>query len=668
MINFPVITHLKVEGFGLYPGSPDRPGLSVELDAGLTLILGTNGLGKSTLIQILYRCFTGPYDISGLDAAAELGNMKTAATIMSAARRNTFGNRDALGARDATATFKCSIGSRLVSIQRRLSDLALISFTVDAVAQLCEEVPYQNFLLESVGLSSFGDFILLLRHLTFFFEDRRSLIWDRTAQRQLLRLLFLEPQEAARWISDERSILELDSRMRNLRNILNSEEQKAQRHSDQAARSTDVKGELATLDLLQANDSSQREELDPQSSELDAFRQSQRLRHLQLQQEHESNQREYERAKLAAIRSRFPSTDDTSAFILARLITDAHCLVCGNHAPDAAVQEYNHRISQVECVVCGTDLHGEENVLSGAEFADAAMAAIAARLESTALQLDSSQLSLRDAENSYRDCIAELSRLDAAISERSLRIELLLRQLPPEESERREQLSELSLLRRRLEDNRSELNERIATFSVFVDAKNRAIQEASERIKSTFTSFATGFLLEACSLIWAPYSSRVGQTGEPMLFPAFGLEMSGSNFSAPTRREGPDEVSESQREFIDLAFRMALMKVASQQSGASTLVIDAPESSLDAVFSQRAKDVLARFGTSESGNRLIVTSNLVTGELLPGLLRQCFSSKEEAQSRIVNLLNIAAPTAAVKELRAEYDSVLSGIIRGAFST
>jgi hypothetical protein len=111
---------------------------------------------------------------------------------------------------------------------------------------------------------------------------------------------------------------------------------------------------------------------------------------------------------------------------------------------------------------------------------------------------------------------------------------------------------------------------------------------------------------------------------------------------------------------------MALMKVAGQQSGPSTLVIDAPESSLDTVFAHRAKDVLARFGLSESGNRLIITSNLVTGELLPGLLRACFSTREVAERQIVNLLRIAAPTAAVRELRTEYDSVYDGILNGAF--
>jgi len=39
-------------------------------------------------------------------------------------------------------------------------------------------------------------------------------------------------------------------------------------------------------------------------------------------------------------------------------------------------------------------------------------------------------------------------------------------------------------------------------------------------------------------------------------------------------------------------------------------VIDAPESSLDAVFVTRAADVLTRFA-ADGGNRLLITSNLI---------------------------------------------------------
>ena len=136
-----------------------------------------------------------------------------------------------------------------------------------------------------------------------------------------------------------------------------------------------------------------------------------------------------------------------------------------------------------------------------------------------------------------------------------------------------------------------------------------------------FADYAGGFLLEAVNLVWSPQRARVGQTGASIEFPAFELDMTGTDFPTPVRRTGPEHVSESQREFIDLAFRMSLMQVASNH-GRSNLIIDAPESSLDAVFVTRAADVLAKFANSQNGNRLAITSNLIEGELIPELVKR----------------------------------------------
>ena len=180
-----------------------------------------------------------------------------------------------------------------------------------------------------------------------------------------------------------------------------------------------------------------------------------------------------------------------------------------------------------------------------------------------------------------------------------------------------------------------------------------------EAIVRVFQTFAEGCLFESCQLRWAPHKSRVGQTGPTVDFPAFEFEMSGSDFPSPVRRSGPEQVSESQREFVDLAFRMTLMNVAGEGSCGS-MVIDAPESSLDAVFSQRAARVLARFADPASANRLVVTSNLVDGQLVPRMLHEAGISSPRSQ-RVVDLLEIAAPTMAIRELFSDYRKVRNEI-------
>lgn len=54
MAYFPLLKNLCVRNYGLYPG-PQRDGVfDVEFDEGLTLLLGANGLGKTTLMTMVF--------------------------------------------------------------------------------------------------------------------------------------------------------------------------------------------------------------------------------------------------------------------------------------------------------------------------------------------------------------------------------------------------------------------------------------------------------------------------------------------------------------------------------------------------------------------------------------------------------------------------------------
>ncbi len=52
----------------------------------------------------------------------------------------------------------------------------------------------------------------------------------------------------------------------------------------------------------------------------------------------------------------------------------------------------------------------------------------------------------------------------------------------------------------------------------------------------------------------------------------------------------------------------------------------------------------------------MVTSNLTEGQLIPSLLEQCSTPKTHAD-RLIDLFDIAEPTAAVRENRDEYTQV-----------
>jgi hypothetical protein len=495
-------------------------------------------------------------------------------------------------------------------IERRLSDLMLTYFSIDG-----EELPAQgekNFqaeLLPLIGVWSFGDWVLLLRHLVFYFEDRRALVWDPVAQRQILRFLFLPVETAKRWTEDERIILELDSRMRNLSAALYREEEALADSELTTDSAMDLRQELQTLEELQERDRQTLEALEGNVVDLAAYRDKARLRFLKAEQEHEGEYRELERAKLIAIGARFPSTSETARYILAQLFTEHTCLVCNHLVPEAAA-EYAARIEHITCVICGTDLIDSTNVVTSAEFADRRRKSARSSLQSAEVNLSEAQRALSEAEDSFNSNLAELQDVTSRCSDRSRRIDFLVRQLPADEASVHQQRTELAAMRSRVEQMRRELGEKRQAFAKFVTKVSRQLVEKSVEIRSAFNAYARGFLLESCELVWSPHKGKLGQTGDLIDFPGFELEMTGTNFPTAVRRSGPEQVSESQREFIDLAFRMALIAVAGNRSR-GTLILDAPESSLDAVFADRAAVVLSRFAKRSAGNRLIIASNPV---------------------------------------------------------
>lgn len=125
MASFPIFKSLEVSSYGLYPGS-DGTGLSVSFGSGLTLILGANGLGKSTLITILFRELTGPFDLAL--PSGSIGTAELKAFAMGPYARGALASRVNDAAKDAEATLTFELGRRLFVITRSLTTLLCVHF------------------------------------------------------------------------------------------------------------------------------------------------------------------------------------------------------------------------------------------------------------------------------------------------------------------------------------------------------------------------------------------------------------------------------------------------------------------------------------------------------------------------------------------------------------
>lgn len=196
-----------------------------------------------------------------------------------------------------------------------------------------------------------------------------------------------------------------------------------------------------------------------------------------------------------------------------------------------------------------------------------------------------------------------------------------------------------------------------------------------ENLKIYFAEYAASFLAEECNLTFAPRKLSLGQGIAGIEFPTFAVQMTSAvSPSVGTTRKEIDDVSESQKEFIDLAFRMAVLKAYAttlQLPQGAMMVIETPESSLDSVFIENAGDMLRKW-CALGRNSVIATSNLNRENMIRSLLgigQNPPPTQGEIQKRIINLLKLAAENAALKRHREAYEaeflnSTTSEVING----
>lgn len=656
-ISFPILEHFHVHEYGLYPGKPDRPGLQLTFRPGLTLVVGTNGLGKTTMATMLFRMLSGPHDLSHQTLnATELGGQSLDEIALPARQKAMFADRVSDRAATAHAELQFRLGESRVVVKRAIKNLSLMGLWVDGKLVGNKEGDYQQHVVTCAGLSSFGDWLMFLRQLVFYFEDRRSLVWDASAQRQVFRMLFLPPTAARDLYTKEREILKLDSGIRNTNAALGRLEARVDEEERKRTDSQDVLSQVRSLQPLQERDLEKQAQLVSEVNDIDEFRRGLRRQLLEAEDRASRLQEQLEDGRLQIIHSQFPSKSETAKYLLSLLMLGGKCAVCSEESPGFSAT-IESRAEHSMCVLCGSPAHVEGPETAAPKFESLAETRDA--LERARVRAAELQSELRAVSESYDNRSSYMLKLSDEVSARDKLLTSLIKSLPTDDEMQLQAKKELIGLRHSVDQDRARLEKLTKEFEATAQNFDRSVFQRVEQIKRAFNRYAKDFLFEDVALKWTPQVRQVGQL-QTIETSTFDLDMGGTDFGVSHRREGPSAVSESQREFIDLAFRMALIEIAGEGKGGS-LVIDAPESSLDAVFVERAAEVLCRFGQPSSTNRLLITSNLIDGRLLPDLIRLGVPPAEK-RDRLLNLMDVAVPTAAVKAVgdkyRKEWENIL----------
>jgi hypothetical protein len=659
-VRFPIFGEVDIQGYRMYPGTDESPGLAHTFGPGLHLIAGVNGLGKSTLLLLLYHAIVGPTSIDGDNFGVPQPEVITGRLA------DRFRRRVPDGAREAWIHLTFKIGHDEYVVRRSIYNLALTDWRFNGATQAVDEQLYGDTVVSSMNVGGFADVLTILNHVVFMFEDRRALMWNPPIQRNVLRSLFMSPADANNFAEKAQAIATANSAYRNLLYIINRDKKQLAKDEAALASANALGAEYNSLQLAIAADVEVLQKLVERRIEADEARTDARTTLQNARSTFDDLLREIEALKLARVASAFPDATDAGKYMLARIVGDKECLSCGATG-GPFVEKWAAAVIEGSCLICGAAPAQQEKIIPE-------VAVDSARIARAEERLSNARKALAAATAEFENRVAEFGHLQHEIDQqnaqkggREKRVRELAGSLPPsapQVNNLRDRLKQQDETLKTLDDDQKAAE---AAFDAVFGEFSRSIQARASVIRESFARKISDFLVEKAEITLTTSRGPVGQSGRSYDWPTFELSMTSGTFDNPSPRRYANEVSMSQGEFIDLAFRLALADVAAD-GGPACLIFDAPEASLDALFMRRAGAFLTRFTQENDQNRLVVTSNLTNADMIPALFGAYEPlegdpipspiPREQRRDRVIDLLKIAAPTSAVQLVGDRYSNYL----------
>lgn len=638
-MQLPTLKKVRVERLSLYTRSID-----MKVYPGLNLIIGGNGIGKTTLVNTILFGLVGNATYKKLD-----GVIRETPLI----HEDYFHGRLEPADQDlAQVTITLGIGADEVSITRALYRPQILRLyhkrarERDAKAITGNPVEleqrYRRLLEKLLGVPSFEDFVFIVANLLIFDENRRTLAWDPEVQNRMVRLLSV-PRE-------------LDVAFSKLSVLVTQNDTKGRHKSEDRKR---IRREIDKW--IEAKDEQKNEPQDPE-----AERQSIERRLNEVDQEIDRLEDEVEDDRLR-ISSEIRSLKELNARAdeielkrapLVEKQTELESEFYGSiyrSVPAAYVLLLEALVKTGECEFCHS--HGKQLRALGRELKAAGLCIVCrSQIDYTRALQTNDQQPLSDQINSLRETIERLDLEITAYAAAQATAKSTISVLQETLADKSRSIRNLNTERFELKTRYTNLNEQFGDGETdpWLQEQNRAIEKldneieklyrkrddakaklkeinedilrvlhsVNEKLTPLFSEFASQFLGTNCELVIAQKTRQ----GKPVayMFPRF-LEK---------ERPSIHQVSESQRFFIDQAFRMALIGwFAQANTGKTFCIVETPEASLDLAYEENVAKMYLEF--AKQGHSIIATSNLNSSKFLVELFKHL---GDDPKRKVLDLL------------------------------
>ncbi|MGW4086914.1 AAA family ATPase [Streptomyces sp. NPDC004822] len=601
-----------MQNFSIYS---ERPTLEVDIRRGVFCLAGANGLGKSSFLAAINFGLTGIVT-NPSSRNAFSSTKKFYSNSLEYSRHYFDGRIDELDRDAAEVSLRFTIGPRRYELTRNLFEPEalrhltvvndageIVSIETDSDERRHED--YKKLLLEDCRLSSFDQFVFIQHFLLTFDERRHLLFWDEQVTTPMLYLAFgIHAEDARRADELTHAVNRAESQRRN-----------AQWQATTARRRMKDLGvdeiDEAVFESLAERHQELIDQVDARASELNRLQREAadaRLDLANVSAEYQVLRHQYDDVFSQRLKSH--STPRLHPLVAEALQTN-RCTVCGTEGAHVGAR-ITEKLENHCCPLCDTETRPETPRAESFEAlkqVDTDLAETRDRLKAAQVRRDRIDKAVDEALKLHSSATQALDEFEA-VNQKALPI------ADASISSLLDQRRVAEAARKRAMERRDEWRDKRDAARRELEPLQRALRSAYETAESefvpTFRELARQFLGLDLDIFL--------DTADKTRF-VLGLEVQG------TRRRATTSLSESQRFFLDIALRMALIQQMTEPSETVTSYIDTPEGSLDIAYEARAGAMFGKFVLS--GKNMIMTANINANQLLLRLAEVCRSEHME---------------------------------------
>lgn len=601
----PQIKELHIYNYDLYKCPVD-----IVFSSKLNLVFGTNGLGKTTLLNIMQYSIIGPYT-----GKLSFRNWKDQQKLKRPRyNKDYFRKRMKNINKEARVTVIYELNEDIFEVTHSLYEDKLIALSVNGEIIIGDDMNYEQYEKKYFGQndenlnsylidkyhrhieksSKFPDinsYILMITEMMFFTESRKFVFWDENLGK-LVMSKFVSEKKYFEYDEVQKAVKKYDSQARLMSYKMSMVKEFL--GEDIEGKEKDIEYSIDDLNKIDAELNNQQHNIEGIEKNINDN-----------SKEKTKNRIEYEAIsrKLLDVEEKWyknifpdPYQDMFNRYIPS--ITEGKCPFCGS-------EHMNKKVQVEKCFFCENKIVTKKTEnLSQLEIERKNLELEKNRLDSNYKILKSEGLELK------QKLFNEQKELQVLIEKQ----QEIKRSLDVTKNDNYAKYQQLEVEKQKYTNLLIQAKEQESILAKQIDEYMQTVFSEYNKI---FKKYAYSFLGNDKKV----ELELIGDTENEL----FRFYLNG------TAREDAEELSESQRIFVDMAYRLSVLEFMHESA---YFISETPDSTLDYVFEENAVKTFSYF--IESGNTLFMSANARNSKLINMLAK-----RYKGEFELINLLEIS---------------------------